>query len=133
MSGLPAVRRSAVALIAAVAALVLLLVGVWGPPSSAQSRQTLRLRADSEGALKFNKTRLRARPGRITIVMTNPSTSGKPHAVGIEGRRLDRHGNVAQPGGVSRVRATVRRGTYEFYCPVGNHEAGGMKGTLVVR
>jgi uncharacterized cupredoxin-like copper-binding protein len=31
------------------------------------------------------------------------------------------------------VRATVKSGTYTFYCSVPGHEAGGMKGTLTVR
>ena len=93
----------------------------------------LRISADADGDPRFTKRRLRARAGRVTIVMRNPGSSGVPHAVGIEGRGVDKHGRVAAPGRVSRVSARLRKGRYEFYCPVGNHAEAGMKGTLIVR
>ena len=36
-------------------------------------------------------------------------------------------------GGTSKVTANLKPGTYEFYCSVPGHEAGGMKGTLTVK
>jgi mono/diheme cytochrome c family protein len=36
-------------------------------------------------------------------------------------------------GGTSKVSANLKPGTYEFYCSVPGHEAGGMKGTLTVK
>ena len=47
-------------------------------------------------------------------------------------QKFDKDGDVAQPGGRSKVTARLAKGTYTFYCPVDGHEAGGMKGTLVV-
>ena len=35
-------------------------------------------------------------------------------------------------GGKASVTADLEAGTYEFYCPVGNHKDGGMEGTLTV-
>src|SRR6185312_15455944 len=44
---------------------------------------TLTLAADPSGALKFDKTKLTAKSGRITIAMTNKSSV--PHDIAVEG------------------------------------------------
>jgi len=41
-------------------------------------------------------------------------------------------GKTVKKGGTSTVTATLKKGTYTFYCPVPGHEAGGMKGKLIV-
>jgi uncharacterized cupredoxin-like copper-binding protein len=74
---------------------------------------------------------LRAKPGKVTVRLTNPSTSGKPHAVEIEGK--EKKSEVVNPGGTATVTITLKTGTYEFYCPVGNHKAAGMEGKLIVK
>ena len=105
------------------------------PTSAAavQAKTTLKLRADSKGALKFNTGTLRAKPGTVTIRLTNPSSSGKPHSVEIEGKGKEKRSAVLDPGETGSVTMTVKKGTYEFYCTVGNHKAAGMKGKLIVR
>jgi plastocyanin len=92
---------------------------------------TLKLAADPSGALKFDKTSLSAKAGEVTIDMDNPSDV--PHAVEIEGNGVEEEGETVGKGGVSTVTADLEPGEYEFYCPVGNHEAAGMKGTLTVK
>ena len=64
--------------------------------------------------------------------MDNPSSSGVPHAIALEGNGVDQDGETADPGGTSTVTVTLKPGTYSFYCPVPGHEAAGMKGTLTV-
>lgn len=114
---------------AAVFAGAALLAGTMA--QSAGSATTLRISASSSGALKYNKSSLRARHGRITIRMSNPSPL--QHAVSIRGRGIrTRNGNIVGRGGTSRVTATLKKGTYTFFCPVGAHAAAGMKGTLRV-
>jgi plastocyanin len=90
----------------------------------------LMLSADPGGALKFDKTSLSAKPGKVTIVMDNPSDV--PHAVEIEGEGVEEEGETVGKGGVSKVSADLKAGEYEFYCPVGNHADAGMEGTLTV-
>jgi plastocyanin len=90
----------------------------------------LKLAADPSGALKFDKTSLSAKPGKVTIVMDNPSDV--PHAVEIEGEGVEEEGETVGKGGVSKVSADLKAGEYEFYCPVGNHADAGMEGTLTV-
>jgi uncharacterized cupredoxin-like copper-binding protein len=94
---------------------------------------TLRVSADARGALAFDKTSLSAKAGEVTIVMKNPSSATAPHAVEIEGQGVEEESETVQPGGTARVSATLEPGTYEFYCPVGNHADAGMEGELTVK
>jgi plastocyanin len=91
---------------------------------------TLKLSADPGGALAFDKTSLRAKPGKVTISMDNPSDV--PHAVEVEGKGVEKEGKTVGKGGVSKVTVDLKRGEYEFYCPVGDHQDAGMDGTLTV-
>ena len=89
--------------------------------------QRLALRADPT-ELRFDKSELAARAGRVTIVMTNPSQIG--HNVSLEG---DGHGATVGNGGTSTVSAELKAGRYTYYCSVPGHRAAGMHGTLTVR
>jgi plastocyanin len=81
--------------------------------------QTLKISADPGGALAFDRSSLSAKPGRVTIVMDNPSNL--PHAVEIEGKGVEVAGETVMKDGVSRATAELEAGEYEYYCPVGNH------------
>jgi plastocyanin len=98
---------------------------------SGSAATRLELTADPGGALKFDKTSLTAKPGKVTIVLDNPSPA--PHAIEVEGNGVEEVGETVMQGGVSRVTADLEAGEYEFYCPVGNHADAGMEGTLTVR
>ncbi len=126
-------RRTASLTILAVSAAAVAGAAAQATASGDAAATTLRLKANADGANKFNKTRLRAEPGKVTIRLRNPRTSGKPHAVEIEGKGVEKESGVAQPGERVSVTARLRRGRYEFYCPVDGHKADGMEGTLVVR
>jgi uncharacterized cupredoxin-like copper-binding protein len=91
----------------------------------------LKVAADPSGALKFDKTTLSAKSGSVTITMSNPSSV--PHGIAIKGSGVTKTGSVVNQGGTSTVTATLKPGTYEFYCPVPGHEQAGMKGTLTVK
>ena len=92
--------------------------------------ETLKIAADPGGQLKFDKSSLTGKAGKVTIVMDNPSDL--PHAVEIEGDGVEVAGEVVMKGGVSKASADLKAGEYEFYCPVGNHKDAGMEGTLTV-
>jgi uncharacterized cupredoxin-like copper-binding protein len=98
--------------------------------SSGGGGEQLSLSADPGGALKFDKSDLSAKAGKVTIVMKNPS--GLPHAIAIEGNGVDKDGQTVQKGGTSTVTVTLKPGKYDFYCPVDGHEDAGMKGDLTV-
>jgi plastocyanin len=118
------VRRNKIA-----AGLVVVAVGAGGmvaSSSNARPAATYTLSAD-KSRLKFNKSTIRARAGRVTLRMSNPSRL--PHNVGIKGRGT---GKTVTRNGTSTYSATLKRGTYTFYCGVGQHEKAGMKGRLIV-
>lgn len=126
-------RRAATITILALSAAGVAGASAHDTSSERAAATSLKLRAAASGATRFDKERLRAEPGRVTIRLRNPSSSGKLHAVEIEGRGVEKESAVAAPGERVSVTARLRRGTYEFYCPVDGHKAAGMKGTLVVR
>jgi uncharacterized cupredoxin-like copper-binding protein len=101
--------------------------------ASGGAGSTVTLSADPTGALKFDKTTLTATAGTVTVEMKNPSSSGVPHGIAVEGNGVDQDGETVQPGGTSTDTLTLKPGTYTFYCPVPGHEDAGMKGTLVVK
>lgn len=101
------------------------------PASSAGAGQTIKLSADPGGALKFTKTTLAARSGKVTLEMANPSQI--PHGIGVDGNGVDVDGPVVGPGKTSTATAELKPGTYEYYCTVKSHHQAGMEGTLVVK
>ena len=89
----------------------------------------LKLTADPGGALKFDKTELTAKPGKVTITMDNPSDV--PHAVEVEGQGVEEETKTLT-NGTADVTVDLKPGKYEFYCPVDGHRESGMEGTLTV-
>lgn len=117
-------RRTASVLALAVAALAL------AAGSALAGGTTLRLNAD-KAALKFNKSFLKAPAGTVTLVMSNPAPL--PHNIALKGKGIKTVlGKIVLKGGTSTVKATLKKGTYTFFCSVPGHEAAGMKGTLKV-
>ncbi len=87
--------------------------------------------ANPGGQLKFTKSSLSAKAGKVTINFTNKSSV--PHNMTIQGTS----GSVigATPtfsGGTKKVTITLKPGKYTFYCSVPGHRQAGMQGTLTV-
>ena len=101
-----------------------------GTSSPTETAGVLSLQAD-QSQLKFDKSTLSAKPGKVTIVMKNPSAL--PHDVAIEGNGVDVKGKTVSQGGTSTVTAKLKAGTYTFYCSVDNHRQAGMEGTLTIK
>jgi plastocyanin len=99
-----------------------------GAPAGGATRLTLA--ADPGGALAFDKSSLRAKPGRVVITFAN--LSQVPHAVEVEGNGVEEETETITDG-AARLAGNLEPGEYKFYCPVGNHEQAGMVGTLTVR
>jgi plastocyanin len=90
--------------------------------------QQLTLAAD-KSQLKFDKSKLAAKTGTVTITMTNPSPL--QHDIAIKGPASGK-GDVVGQGGKSTVTLDLKPGKYTFYCSVDGHEAAGMNGELDV-
>jgi plastocyanin len=115
-------RRLLIAAVVAVAAALAV--------ASVVSAATTFTLSASKSKLAFNKKTIRAKKGSVRLVMANPS--GFPHAIAVKGHGINKKGKTVNKGGTSRVTVTLKKGTYTFYCPVDGHEAGGMKGKLIV-
>jgi len=76
---------------------------------------------------------LSGKAGKVTLQMSDPSSSGLQHGISVEGNGVDQTGTIVQPGGTATVSATLKPGKYTFYCPFDSHKAQGMTGTLTVK
>jgi len=91
----------------------------------------IRVDADPSGALAFTQKTRTALPGKDRFVFHN--ISSMPHNLAIKG-----HGKTYGPtatisnGKTATLTATLKAGTFTFYCAVPGHEQAGMKGTLTV-
>jgi plastocyanin len=92
---------------------------------------TSKLTLTSPG-FKFDKKTLAAKPGTVSITLTNKDSSS--HNVAIkQGTKVIKKGPVVGKGKKSIVTSNLKKGSYTFYCSVPGHEAAGMKGTLTVK
>jgi plastocyanin len=101
-------------------------------PPAAGTVKTLLLSADPTGQLRFDKSSLAAPAGAVRITLNNPAPV--PHNISIEGPGgLHKEGPTVQKGGASQVEATLKPGTYTYFCAVPGHRQAGMQGTLTVK
>lgn len=94
---------------------------------------TLTIAADPSGQLKFTKTSLTAKAGKVTIQFTNnaPLAHNLTIQQGTGGPKLG-----ATPtfmGGTKTLTLNLKPGTYTFFCSVPGHRDAGMHGTLTVQ
>jgi plastocyanin len=98
---------------------------------SAGAGSKIAIAADPGGALKFDKSSLTAKAGKVTIAFTNKAPEGHNFTIeGPSGAKV-----AATPtfdGGTKTVTATLKPGKYTFLCTVPGHAMAGMKGTLTV-
>ncbi len=93
--------------------------------------ETIDFSAPEDGSLKFDQGDVTAKAGKVTVQFNNPSSV--PHAVEIEGNGVEAKTDVVTGSEAPPVEVDLKPGTYTYYCPVGGHEAAGMKGTLTVK
>ncbi len=104
-----------------------------GSSGGGTASTSLKLSADESAGLSFSEKTLTAKAGSVTIALDNPSGNQLPHAVEVEGNGVEEETDTLQPGSDGSVTVDLKPGTYEFYCPVGDHRAQGMEGTLTVQ
>jgi plastocyanin len=102
------------------------------PASESGGPERLSLEANSEGQLAYNTKSLSAKSGTISIDFTN--SSPLPHNVTIESASGEKVGATPTfSGGSKTVSASLKPGTYKFFCSVPGHRQAGMEGTLTVK
>jgi uncharacterized cupredoxin-like copper-binding protein len=93
---------------------------------------TLSESADPSGALKFTKSSLTAKAGKVTISFTNSSPVGHNLTIqqGTSGSVVG--STPTFQGGSKTLTVTLKPGKYTFFCSVPGHRQAGMMGTLTV-
>jgi len=92
----------------------------------------LSIPADPGGSTSYVYANGEAPPGKIEIESKNDSST--PHDIAIEGNGLSEvKGPVVSNGGVSKFTATLKKGSYQFFCTVDGHRQAGMEGKLTVK
>jgi plastocyanin len=91
--------------------------------------ETLTVTADPGGEISWDKTKLNAKAGKVTLKIVNESEI--PHAIEVEGNGVEEETKTIT-GGNADVTVDLKPGKYEYYCPVGDHRQT-MKGTLTVQ
>ncbi|HET6550559.1 MAG TPA: cupredoxin domain-containing protein [Solirubrobacter sp.] len=123
-----------IAVMAAAAALLFAACGGDDDTSSSSASDgggaTLKISADPGGAKKFTETNLTAKAGKVTIEFSNRSQL--PHAVEIEGNGVEKETETVTGKDAAPITVDLEPGEYTYYCPVGDHRAEGMEGTLTV-
>jgi plastocyanin len=108
-----------------------------GKPAVEQGGK-LQIPASPTGQLAYTTSKATAKPGPVTIEM--PNMSGVSHNIALEpgeaGATPKGAAIAASPftaKGTAAVKATLKPGTYTFFCQAPGHRAAGMYGTLVVK
>jgi plastocyanin len=77
--------------------------------------------------------RPRVRPGKLKLNVRNLGEDVHDLVVRRDGKRVGGLSTVVKPGAGATLRLTLRTvGRYQLVCTVADHEARGMKATLVV-
>ncbi len=79
---------------------------------------------------QFEPAEITADAGEISFELTNDGQA--LHALEVEGNGVEEASDTIDPGNSTTLTVELDEGTYEIYCPVGDHEERGMVGTLTV-
>ena len=92
----------------------------------------LALATNPHGLLMYDKTKLKAKAGKVEITLTNASPLAHNVTVqkGTSGPSLGATPTFAH--GTKTLTLTLTAGTYTYYCAVPGHRQAGMHGTLTV-
>ena len=99
---------------------------------SSAGGQTVDLAANPEGQLKYDKSAITVKAGKVNIVFTNMAPL--EHNLNVESSARNNEGGTPTfKGGTRTLSVTLKAGKYKFFCSVPGHRAAGMEGTITVQ
>ena len=101
-----------------------------GKPVAA-ANGVLQIDADPTGQLAYASKAATSPPGPVTFKMQNKSQV--PHDLAVQGPGVSGKTPIVSNGGTGQFKATLKPGTYTYFCTVDGHRAAGMQGKLVVK
>src|SRR5437867_10640130 len=113
------------------AGLLLAAVAIAGAPAHRAPGDPVAVSAKlSEWKVELSERSVAA--GSVTFTVENVGSI--PHALEVEGQGIEQETAVIQPGSSATLTRTLKPGTYEVYCPVGedSHKKLGMETELKV-
>jgi len=78
----------------------------------------------------FDPNEISVEAGEVSFELMNDGSA--PHALEIEGNGVEESSDTIDGGESTTLDVELDEGTYEIYCPVGDHRERGMEGTLTV-
>ena len=106
-------------------------IGVKKAQGTAQEKNGTLSIPVAQAGLAYQFATAKAKAGKVTIESKNGQPT--PHDIGIEGNGVNGKGAIVQNGGTSKFTATLKPGTYTFFCSVDGHRQAGMAGKLTVK
>jgi uncharacterized cupredoxin-like copper-binding protein len=68
-----------------------------------------------------------------TVVFRVTNEGAIPHALEVDGQGIEEETETIEPGQTAELTVDLsKEGSYELYCPIGNHRDQGMEGELIV-
>jgi plastocyanin len=103
--------------------------GENGQTPEASPRQTITI-TETDFALEPNSVDLDA-PGTYAFEVVNEGEVA--HALEVEGEGIEEETQTLQPGQRATLTVALESGSYELYCPVGDHRDRGMAGKVRIQ
>jgi plastocyanin len=97
--------------------------------SSAAPRQTITI-TETDFALAPRSVDL-DEPGTYAFEVVNEGQVA--HALEVEGEGIEEETEALQPGERATLTVALEAGSYELYCPVGDHKERGMSGKVEIQ
>jgi uncharacterized cupredoxin-like copper-binding protein len=120
----------------ALTVLALTLAGCGGDENGEEAeapeespRQTITI-TETDFALEPSSVELEA-PGTYAFEVANDGQVA--HALEVEGEGIEEETETLDPGERATLTVTLDGGSYELYCPIGDHKDRGMVGKAVVQ
>jgi plastocyanin len=88
--------------------------------------------------IRIEETEFELKPAEITLdkpgtyVFKAVNSGDTVHALEVEGEGIEEETEEIEPGQSAELKVKLKAGTYELYCPVGDHKEKGMEGAVKI-